>query len=296
MADPLVPAPSVDVVIPTYNRLDMLPTAIASVLGQTHKVRRIIVADDGSGDGSPQWLRLEAMREPVLQVIELDHGGGNRARNAGIAAARAQWVAFLDSDDAWEPDKLERQFALLRQRPDCVGLFTGFRLVGGAVERLHIPRDDPSLHDLRCSNVLGSTSSAVVRRDVLEEIGGFNPALPSCQDWDLWFRLRQRGRLGVVRAPLVRFNNGPHDRITKAADKVLEGHRAIFRQLLDGVSGRSQQARICAMHRLVEADIERRFGRPGAALGLAVRSFVEHPSKSALAAAWRVVRGGVRAA
>lgn len=296
MADAHPPLPSVDVVIPTYNRLDMLPTAIASVLAQTITVRRIIVADDGSGDGTVEWLRLEAMREPMLKLIELDHGGGNRARNAGIAAADAEWIAFLDSDDAWEPDKLARQFDLLRQRPDCVGLFTGCRLVGGAVERLHIPRDDPSLFDLRCSNVLGSTSSAVVRRDVLEAIGGFNPALPSCQDWDLWFRLRQRGPLGVVRAPLVRFNNGPHERITKTADKVLAGHRAIFAQLLSGVASRSDRAAIRAHHRLVEADIERRFGRRAAALGLAARSFAAHPSKSALAAAWRVVRDAARAA
>lgn len=296
MTDANAALPTVDVVIPTYNRLDLLPAAIASVLAQTHAVRRIIVADDGSGDGTVEWLRLEAMRDPVLQVIELDHGGGNRARNAGIAAAQADWIAFLDSDDAWEPDKLERQFDLLRQRPDCVGLFTGFRLVGGAVERLHLPRDNPSLLDLRCSNVLGSTSSAVVRRDVLNAMGGFDPSLPSCQDWDLWFRLRQRGPLAVVRAPLVRFNNGPHERITKTADKVLAGHRAIFAQLLDGVDSRSEQAAIRAHHRLVEADIERRFGRRGAALGLAARSFLTHPNKSALAAAWRVVRDGLRAA
>lgn len=285
--------PVVDVVIPTYNRLSLLPGAIESILAQTWPVNRIIVADDGSNDGTAEWLLAAANENRRIEPLILQNGGANRARNAGIAAAKAEWIAFLDSDDAWEPDKLERQFALLDDAPDLVGLFTGFRLVGGAIARQHIPRRAPSLEDLRCANVLGGTSSAVLRADALRQIGGFDPSLPSCQDWDLWFRLRQVGAFGLVRAPLVRFNVGPHERITSTMHKVLTGHEAIFGRLLEGIGSRAQRHRIRAGHRLVQADIRCRFGDYGTAIRLAAGSLLARPSPSALRIAWRSLRGGM---
>jgi len=284
---------SVDVVIPSFNRLALLPKAIASVRAQTLPVRRIIVADDGSSDGTVAWLRTEMACDPRILFLELPHGGANRARNAGIAASTADWIAFLDSDDEWEPEKLERQFDLLAERPQCVGLFSGFRLVGGRMERVHLPRDNPSLHELRCANVLSGTSSAVLRADVVRKIGGFDPGLPSCQDWDLWFRLRAQGPFAVVREPLVRFNSGPHDRITTNADGVVSGHRTIFDRLLEGVEDSGELETIRARHRLIEADIRRRFGAPEWALAMAVRAFLRRPNRWALAMIWRSGRSAL---
>lgn len=283
--------PTIDVVIPTYNRRDLLPGAIASIKAQTLPVARIFIVDDGSTDGTIEWVRTLAQDDPAIELVEMQHGGANVARNAGIARARSEWVAFLDSDDAWEPEKLERQFALLEERPDLVGLFCGFRLVGIKVEKIHRPRDNPSLLDLRCANGLGSTSGAVIRRSALQEATGFNPELPSCQDWDLWFRLRRIGPMGVARLPLVRFNCGPHERITTNMNKVLSGHRAIFANLLADVERAGERARIRSQHKLVEAEIKRRFGSNGAALWLILRSFFQAPSKRALAVGWRTTRG-----
>lgn len=286
--------PTVDVVIPTYNRADLLPLAIASIQAQTVPVSRIFVVDDGSTDSTVEWVRQEALRDPRIELIEKKHGGANRARNAGIARTEAEWIAFLDSDDAWEPEKLERQFALLERNPDLIGLFSGFRLVGGAIERVHIPRDNPSVHDLRCSNALGSTSAAVLKASAVRAVGGFDPSLPSCQDWDLWFRIRREGPLGVAREPLVRFNSGPHDRITTNMDKVLAGHRAIFARLLEDVASPSERATIRAGHKLVEADIRRRFGAHRPAMLLAAQSFLQAPSKRAIAVAWRTGRAALQ--
>lgn len=291
IADESASGLTVDVVIPTYNRRDLLPGAIDSIKAQTVPVSKIIIVDDGSTDGTIEWLRDLSSRDQTIELVESQHGGANRARNAGIALARSQWVAFLDSDDAWEPDKLASQFRMLEGRPGLVGLFCGFRLVGGNVEMIHRPRDNPSLHDLRCANALGSTSGAVIRRSALQEAGGFDPQLPSCQDWDLWFRLRRIGPMGVVREPLVRFNCGPHERITTNMHKVLAGHRAIFAHLMADVERASERGRIAAQHKLVEADIKRRFGESRAALILIVRSFLQSPSKRALAVAWRTARG-----
>jgi glycosyltransferase involved in cell wall biosynthesis len=285
--------PQVDVVIPTYNRRDLLQLAVSSIRAQTLRVERIIIVDDGSTDGTNEWVQCEAQGDSRIVHVKMQHGGANLARNAGIANARADWIAFLDSDDVWEPEKLAQQFALLERRPDLIGLFCGFRLVGISDDLRHIPRDDPSLLDLRCANALGSTSSAVIRADALRLVKGFNPALSSCQDWDLWFRLRQIGRLGVVRGPLVRFNCGPHERITTNLQKVLAGHRIMFARLLEGVVG-ADRKRILAQHKLVEADIKRRFGDYDAALKLIARSFVQAPSKRALAVGWRTGRGAWR--
>lgn len=283
-------APAIDVVIPTYNRIDLLPTAIASIQAQTVAVARIYVVDDGSTDATAEWVLDAARRDPRIELVRRQRGGANRARNAAIALSQAGWIAFLDSDDAWEPDKLERQVALLAARPGLVGVFSGFRQVGGEIERLHIPRDDPSLEDLRRANVLGSTSAALLEARALRDAGGFDPLLPSCQDWDLWFRLRRIGPIGVVRQPLVLFNNGPHERITTSMEKVLDGHRVIFERLLEGVDGPIAQRRVLAGHRLVEADIQRRFGDHGQALGLALRSILLWPSKWALVMTSRILR------
>ncbi|MEO0061568.1 MAG: hypothetical protein RLZZ08_128 [Pseudomonadota bacterium] len=280
----------VDVVIPTYNRAGLLPHALASIQRQSLRVGRIIVVDDGSTDGTVDWVAGAAAADPRIQLVQRQHGGANRARNAGIALAQSDWIAFLDSDDEWEADKLERQFALLRDRPDLVGLFTGSRLVGGRAERVHVPRDNPTEQHLRRANTLGSTSTAVLRASAVGAIGGFDESLPSCQDWDLWFRLRQVGPLGVVRHPLVRFNNGPHERITTDADRVLNGHRIMFDLLMQGLANPADRAAVQAGHRLVEAEIRRRFGSYGPALELAVRSFLQRPSRWALALSWRIAR------
>jgi len=290
MQAPTPHRPQVDVVIPTYNRRALLPAAIASIKAQTLPVTRIFVVDDGSSDGTIEWLRELAAEDASIEFIEMQHGGANVARNAGIARARSEWVAFLDSDDAWEPDKLERQFAMLEERPNLVGLFCGFRLVGVTSRAIHRPRDNPSLLDLRGSNVLGSTSGAVIRRDALEAAGGFNPALPSCQDWDLWFRLRKMGPMGVARLPLVLFNCGPHERITTNMQKVVSGHRAIFVHLLADVESARERNIVLAQHMLTEADIKRRFGDYRAALQLVARSVMRVPTKRALAIAVRTAQ------
>lgn len=273
------PTETVSVVIPTYNRLALLPAAVDSALAQSHAVTEIIIVDDGSSDDTIIWVKEAAKADGRIKLIERSHGGANRARNAGVTTASGEWIAFLDSDDEWEPDKLELQFERLRSDPELIALFTGFRLVGGPQERIFLPRDDPSVIDLRCSNQLSGTSSALIRADVLRNVGGFDPDLPSCQDWDLWNRLRGHGRFGVVRKPLVRFNSGPHDRITTNLPKVLAGHATLYQRLREGIDDRSELRRISAAHLLVTADLHRRHDDAGTGLKLAVKSLVTRPSK-----------------
>lgn len=278
-----VPQPAtISVVIPAYNREEFLPIAIGSAANQTHPVSEIIVIDDGSTDGSIALLNEAAALDPRIKILEQAHGGANRARNAGIAIAKSEWIAFLDSDDAFEPEKIEKQLKSLRSRPKAIAAFTGLRHADPSGERIYIPKDSPSLFDLRCSNVLSSTSSAMVRTSVLREIGGFNPDLPSCQDWELWFRLRRAGEISVVQEPLVWLDTGDHDRITTNLDKVTQGHETVFQKLLEGVDDKAERKAITAMHKLVIADIWLRHGREADAIKVATSSIFRRPTPWAI--------------
>ena len=105
---------SVSVVIPTFNRQKVLPRAVMSVLHQSHRAAEVVVVDDGSTDGTAELI---AARFGSVEILRQDNRGVSAARNAGIRATRGDWVAFLDSDDEWKPDKLERQLAALESEP-----------------------------------------------------------------------------------------------------------------------------------------------------------------------------------
>lgn len=284
----------ISAIIPTYNRRQLLPAAIDSVRRQSIAVHEIIVVDDGSTDGTREYVRDLAKRFPFIRLIEQEHGGANRARNAGVAVAEGELLAFLDSDDSWEPAKLRKQLARLSCCPNAVAAFTGIRRVGGGTERIFIPRDRPGLIDLRCSNVLSSTSTAVVRAEILRKAGGFDESLPSCQDWDLWFRLRKEGELVVVREPLVRFNCGPHTRISRDVDMVRAGHEQVFSRLLAGVRDPDEIRRVKAGHSFVLAENYMRHGHPLKALRLALDGLWGSPSRwgvrLAVTGVWRALR------
>lgn len=110
--------PQISIIIPTYNRKSHLGRALESVWGQTESSYEVIVIDDGSTDGTTEWLHSS---HPQVRVIQLsDNQGAAAARNVGIRQAKGQWIAFLDSDDQWLPDYLEAQTQALKQHPDSV--------------------------------------------------------------------------------------------------------------------------------------------------------------------------------
>lgn len=287
----------ISAIIPAYNRLALLPAAIESIRRQTIPVQEIIVVDDGSTDGTREWMRALCRSTSGIRLIEQDHGGANRARNAGARAATGELLAFLDSDDVWEPAKLRKQLARLSCCSHAVAAFTGIRLVGGPRERVFLPPDRPSLFTLRCANVLSSTSTALIRADALRTVGGFDETLPSCQDWDLWFRLRQQGELVVIREPLVRFNCGTHTRISRDADKVDRGHAIVFDRLREGVRDPVQRKRIRASHQFVLAENDMRHGRPIRAMRHALDGLLAAPSRwgirIAVTSIWRSLKQGM---
>jgi glycosyltransferase involved in cell wall biosynthesis len=200
--------PRVSVVIPCYNREGAVRAAVQSVLDQTFTDFEVIAVDDGSTDDTVRVLLQ--IEDPRLQVLTQEANRGvSAARNRGIAAAKARWVAFQDSDDAWHPDKLARQIALL-EAPGAayVAAYCGMEIEEAGGTR-YVPRRDLRHRD---ANVLPelvwrsfiSTQTLIVRRDILVELGGFDEDLEALVDWELMLRVAQRGPVGLVDEPLVR--------------------------------------------------------------------------------------------
>lgn len=192
----------VSVVIPAYNAANTIAETVDSVLAQTLDDIEVIVVDDGSTDSTAE----RAEREGV-SVLSTPNQGVSAARNEGIARAQGRFVAFLDADDLWESDKLERQVEALQHEPNAVMAVSGSRLLGegGATVEVLVPwaSEDPPRDLLLHSMVLGHVISVLIRRDQLERIGGFDPSFSQCADWDFFLRATTAGTLARIPDPLV---------------------------------------------------------------------------------------------
>lgn len=211
--------PQVSVVIPVFNGAMHLSDALESVLGQTVAEFEVIVVDDGSTDGTDDIISAYARRDCRIVPLRQRNRERSAARNAGLRRAHADLVAFLDADDVWLPEKLERQIAHLEQHPDCDACFTYFEEVDDEL-RVITPWNDlneiysrstvsPELLVERGNLVAGSGSSVVVRTTALREAGEFDERLAGTEDLDLWYRLSLRAPLQAVPEVLVRIRRSP---------------------------------------------------------------------------------------
>ena len=204
--------PLVSVVIPTHNRPEATVRAARSVLAQTHGALELLVIDDGSTDDTAaRVLRLD---DPRLRVVRQENGGVARARNRGLAEARGAYVAFLDSDDAWRADKLARQVVAMEAAPARVGFCsTGceIRSATGVEMRGAGPRGDAFAALLLRNLVHAPTSCGLIRREVHEAVGGFDPSLPAIEDWEWLQRVARLFDLAAVDAPLTLYADADAD-------------------------------------------------------------------------------------
>jgi glycosyltransferase involved in cell wall biosynthesis len=193
----------VDVLIPVRNGARFLPDCLDSVFAQTFPAHAVIVVDDGSTDETPRVLDSYATRWPSLQVIRSEARGVSRARNLALQASQAPFVAFLDSDDIWRPDKLAKQMALFEAARAEVGfVHCAYFCIDENDRPTAAPRGArPSKRGHIFADLLegyalsGSASAVVARRRLVEAAGGFDESLFHGEDWDLWLKMAKSSQV-----------------------------------------------------------------------------------------------------
>jgi glycosyltransferase involved in cell wall biosynthesis len=195
---------SVSAVIPVYNGEHLVSRAIESVLAQTHPVGEILVVDDGSTDSTADIVRRYG---GTVRLVEQKNAGVAAARNTGCRLSHSSWIAFLDHDDEWLPQKIERQMAALAKRPEAKLCYTGhFFCADGEPPRVSRLPENAIWPFARYRNPF-PPSTIIVDRGVLLELGGYDERLKgaSCEDWDFNVRLLSRHSVVEVPEPLVKY-------------------------------------------------------------------------------------------
>jgi glycosyltransferase involved in cell wall biosynthesis len=216
----------ISVVIPTFNRAELLTGAIRSVLNQTFQDFEVLIVDDGSSDTTPDVVKSFDDNR-IHYIRHTARRGGAAARNTGIARAGGEYVAFLDDDDEWFPHKLASQMAVMRRsEPEVAAIYSGYFIVERATGRVcgrMTPKAKGDLSaELLANNPIGGTSCMLVKKDCLEKVGCFDESLPSFQDRDLWIRLSREFRFDYVEEPLLNYYVHPK-KVWTNFDALLQG-------------------------------------------------------------------------
>ncbi|MEN8127777.1 MAG: glycosyltransferase family A protein [Planctomycetota bacterium] len=221
----------ITVIIPAYNAEKHIARAIDSVLAQTRPADEIIVIDDGSTDGTADVIRSFGDR---VILIQQENAGVSVARNTGIEAATSEWIAFLDADDEWLPEKLKLQSEHLARNPNLKWTFTNMswdKERRGAVKPIHpicrlsnICADSEYFEDYLYAYTQGffaSTITLLIHRSVFDSVGMFEPGMRRAQDNDLWYRIAyQYPQIGYVPEPLSIYHLDTPGSSTKINDSV----------------------------------------------------------------------------
>jgi glycosyltransferase involved in cell wall biosynthesis len=199
----------ISVVMPAYNAARFIGEAVESILNQTWRELELLVIDDGSTDRTVEIVRGYAARDARVRVIESAHGGISRARNKGMELARYPWVAVMDADDVALPHRFERQLQAAAAEPQVVAWGAYVYHINSRGERLSLGKLGPTtVEEFRAYRAQGMDvnmhhPTALLRRDVCLEVGGYNPELAACVDFDLFDRLAAHGPIVIIPEPLL---------------------------------------------------------------------------------------------
>lgn len=208
--------PRVSVVIPTFNRKGFLKEAIESVLRQTYKDLEVIVVDDGSEDGTEEVIT--AYGDKRIKYVWQPNRGPSAARNRGAAMAGGEFLAFLDSDDLWTPRKLEKQVSFFEENPFARICYTDEIWIRRGV------RVNPKKRHQKYSGwiypyclplCIISPSSVMFKRELWEEIGGFDESFPFCEDYEIWLRISSVEPIFLIPEKLIVKRGGHEDQLSR---------------------------------------------------------------------------------
>ena len=214
----------ISVVIPTYNRKHTLPRALDSVLAQSYQPFEIIVIDDGSTDGTFDWIKLKYPSIKLLESFKPSKSlkgyspkGVSVARNVGIKQSKGDWIALLDSDDEWIPDKLIKQVQLLKKNEGSVFCHTNEIWIRNGVrvnqQKKHQKYGGHIFE--KCLDICRvSPSSSLFHKSVLDDVGLFDESLKVCEDYDLWLRIFVNYPVLFLDEPLINKYGGHEDQLS----------------------------------------------------------------------------------
>lgn len=241
----------VAVVVPTFNRAELLRETVDSILTQTHRPVEVVVVDDGSPTDATERL-VNGYGSPV-KYVKVPNGGPSAARNAGVKASSAEWVAFCDDDDLWTPNYLERMAAASERFPDAEFLFSDFTFVKGGVwtgetkfataptgywdgdvevdDSFRLLRDSMYLRSVKFQPIF--VSCLVLSRQLFDRVGGYNATFSrlGAEDWEFTLRAVERPPVVAVFEPLVGIRRHAGNS-SAGLLKVLEGEVAILKHAL----------------------------------------------------------------
>lgn len=215
--------PLISVIIPTYNRAYILSKAIESVLNQTFKDFELIVVDDGSTDETPYLVS----KYPLIYVRK-PHKGVSHTRNTGVLKAKGEFIAFLDSDDAFVKDKLEKQIKFFEKNPDYKIVQTeeiwykGERIINP--KKIH-QKAEGWFFDRAIKLCVVSISTVLIKKEVFSEVGLFDEDFPVCEDYEFWLRVSLKMSVGLIKEYLVVKSGGRPDQLS--AMKGLDYYRTL---------------------------------------------------------------------
>ena len=218
--------PLISVVMAAKNYARFLPTAVDSVFAQTIADWELVIIDDGSTDETPAAVR-PYLRDPRVRYVRSDRLGQSRAKNLGERLSRGGFIAYLDADDAWLPTKLEKQLAVFAEHPECGVVFTARELIDDA-GRTIAPNAQQTTTAFPRGHVFEQIflknfvcfSSAMVKKQVFDRVGGFDPNLDLAIDYDLWLRVARHYDFHGLAEPLTRYRTGHGNLSGKLIDRV----------------------------------------------------------------------------
>jgi len=223
---------SISVVIPTFNRLIYLERAIKSVLNQTISVNEIIIVDDGSDDGTSEFVHSNY---PNIKYIFQSNSGVSAARNTGIKAASSNWIAFLDSDDAWVTNKIQKQITELELNPEmnfCHSNEIWIRNGREIKQKNTHKKFGGYIFDKCLDKCRISPSTVICRKSLLIKLNGFDEDLSICEDYDLWLRITSNNPVIYIEKPLIIKYGGHQDQLSRNSEGIESYHIKSLEKLL----------------------------------------------------------------
>ncbi len=244
--------PQITAILPTWNRAEWLEKSIQSVLDQTFGDFELVVVDDASKDSTAEII--ERYSGKIRTIVFSENRGVSAARNAAIKNSDSEWIAFLDSDDFWHPDKLQKQIAQTKMRPACPLHFTDEIWIRNGVrvnpKKKHQKKEgwifQPSL-----ALCLMAPSTVILRRELFEVHGLFDENLPVCEDYDLWLRLTAQHPVALLNEKLMTRHGGHADQLSQS-DWGIDRYRVQSIQKILKTESLRPEDRTAAMRMLIE--------------------------------------------